>query len=319
MGNPLLDSQSKMVSDLNPHCTVIVLNFNGEHLLPACLDSIAQQTNANIDTIVVDNASSDGSGALVAQKYPWARFLALDKNYGFTRANNIALRDAVDRGSDYALLLNNDTYGAPDFISEMLKVIHSDPRIGVVCPKIYFALQPEMLWYAGGDFSLWTGPSKHRGWKEIDHGQYDQNHEITQGTGCAMLVRCNALQEVGFLDEQFWAYAEDLDWSLRFLERDYRLAFAPKARLWHMEGATSVKSMGLGSQAIRQFLSTRNLIFVARKHLRWWQVPTYTLSFLVNQVGFYTALRLWRRDFRALVAIYRGLSQGLRTPLTERK
>jgi GT2 family glycosyltransferase len=304
---------------LNTRCTVIVLNFNGEQLLPACLDSLARQTNAHIDTVVVDNASSDGSAALVAQKYPWARFLALDENYGFSKANNVALRDAFDRGSEYALLLNNDTYAASDFISEMLAVIQGDPRIGAVCPKIYFAHQPDMLWYAGGDFSLWTGMPRHRGWKEIDRGQYDNDLEITQGTGCAMLVRCGALADVGLLDEQFWTYAEDLDWSVRFLKRGYRLGFAPKARLWHLDGATNVKSLGSGSAAIRQFLSTRNMVFVARKHVRWWQIPTYALGFMFNHVAFYTALRVWRHDFKGLLAIYRGLSQGLLTSLTEGK
>jgi len=300
---------------LKVRCTVIVLNYNGELLLPACLDSLARQTGGDIDTVVVDNASTDGSGAMVAQKYPWARFLALDKNYGFSRANNVALCDALDRGSDYALLLNNDTFAAPDFISEMLAVIHSDPSVGAVCPKIYFADQPETLWYAGGDFSLWTGMPKHRGWKKIDRGQYDWRQEITQGTGCALLVRCSALHDVGLLDEQFWAYVEDLDWSVRFLKRGYRLKFVPRAHLWHLDGATAVKSLGSGSACIRQFLSTRNMVFLARKHVRWWQMPTYAFGFLLSHIAFYTILRLWRRDFRALVAIYRGLSQGLRTSL----
>jgi GT2 family glycosyltransferase len=305
-----------MDSSLKPHCTIIVLNFNGEKLLPACLDSLARQTNGNIDTVVVDNASTDGSAALVAQKYPWVRFLALDKNYGFSKANNIALRDALERGSDYALLLNNDTFAAPDFISEMLKVIESDPAIGAACPKIYYAHQPDMLWYAGGDFSLWTCALGHRGLKETDHGQYDQGKEITQGTGCAMLVRCNALREVGFLDEQFWIYGEDLDLSVRFLKHGFRIAFIPKARLWHLDGATNKKTLSSGSEAIRQFLSTRNLVFAARKHLRWFQIPTFSLGFLVNHVGRHTAVRIRDRDFRALFAIYRGLFDGLRTRLT---
>ena len=89
----------------NARCTVIVLNFNGEHLLPDCLDSLARQTGIEIDTVVVDNASTDGSAALVAQRYPWARFIALKQNSGFSIANNVALRDALERGSEYALLL----------------------------------------------------------------------------------------------------------------------------------------------------------------------------------------------------------------------
>ena len=73
--------------------------------------------------------------------------------------------------------------------------------------------------------------------------------------------------------------------------------------------------MGKGSEAMRQFLGTRNMVFIARKHLRWWHVPTYLLTFALNHIAFYTALRLWRRDFRALVALYRGLSHGLRSSL----
>jgi GT2 family glycosyltransferase len=302
-------------SGLNQRCTVIVLNFNGEHLLPACLDSLAGQTGADIDTVVVDNGSSDGSAALVARKYPWARFIALSENSGFSTANNVALRDALDRGSEFALLLNNDTFAAPDFVAQMLAVIQSDSRIAAVCPKIYFAHQPNVLWYAGGDFSLWTSFNNHRGWRKADRGQFDHIQEITQATGCAMLVRLRTLQEVGLLDEQFWAYVEDLDWSVRFLKKGHRLAFAPKARLWHLDGATAVGAMGSGSKVLRQFLSTRNMVFLARKHVSWWQAPSYIFGFLFNHIAFYTGLRLWHRDFRAVSAIYRGLNQGLRTSL----
>ena len=304
-----------MDSGLNQRCTVIVLNFNGEHLLPACLDSLAGQTGADIDTVVVDNGSSDGSAALVARKYPWARFIALSENSGFSTANNVALRDALDRGSEFALLLNNDTFAAPDFVAQMLAVIQSDSRIAAVCPKIYFAHQPNVLWYAGGDFSLWTSFNNHRGWRKADRGQFDHIQEITQATGCAMLVRLRTLQEVGLLDEQFWAYVEDLDWSVRFLKKGHRLAFAPKARLWHLDGATAVGAMGSGSKVLRQFLSTRNMVFLARKHVSWWQAPSYIFGFLFNHIAFYTGLRLWHRDFRAVSAIYRGLNQGLRTSL----
>jgi len=305
-----------VVPSCKPRCTVIVLNFNGERLLPACLDSLARQTGTDIDTVVVDNGSSDGSAALISQRYPWVRFIALDKNSGFSLANNIALLDALDRDSEYALLLNNDTFAAPDFVFQMLAVMQGNQSTAAVCPKIFFAHQPDRLWYAGGDFSPWTSRTRHRGWKEIDRGQFDHIQDITQATGCAMLVRCDAMREVGLLDEQFWAYAEDLDWSARFLGRGYRLAFAPKAHLWHLDGTTSVKLLGSGSEAVRQFLSTRNMVFVSRKHVRWYQLPTYTLGFIWKHIAFYTALRLWRRDFRALWAIYRGISQGLRTPLT---
>jgi GT2 family glycosyltransferase len=295
--------------------TVVVLNWNSHEMTAECIRSLLAMDVADFEIIVVDNGSTDGSMERLPQEFPQITVLPQGHNLGFAAGCNVGMRHALANGAEYILLLNNDTFVVPDFIREMLAAIESDPRIGAVCPKIYFADHPDLLWYAGADFSLWMGTSKHRGWKEIDHGQFDGCREIMQATGCAMLVRRSALCDVGLLDEQFWAYAEDLDWSLRFMEQGYRLMLAPKARLWHCCGATSVKAMGSGSQAIPQFFSTRNMVFVARKHVHWWQMPTFAVGFMICHIAFYTALRLWRRDFRAFFAIYRGLIQGLRTPL----
>jgi hypothetical protein len=127
-----------------------------------------------------------------------------------------------------------------------------------------------------------------------------------------MLLRCSALRDVGLLDENFWAYVEDLDLSVRLRRQGYRLVYAPLARVWHWDGATAVKSLGSGSQEVRQYLSTRNMLFLARKHLRWWQAPSFAAGFFITHVAFYAALRLWRRDFRAFAAIFKGLRHGLR-------
>ena len=294
---------------------VIILNWNSHRMTSECISSLLAMDAANFEILLVDNGSTDGSAHMLPQEFPQITLLSQDTNLGFAAGCNVGVRYALAKGAEYVLLLNNDTFVAPEFLSEMVAVIETDPSIAAVCPKIYFADPPDRLWYAGADFSLWTGTVRHRGWKEIDRGQFDNCQEMTRATGCAMLVRCSALRDVGLLDEQFWAYAEDLDWSLRFLKLGYRLMYAPKARLWHYDGATSVKSMSRGSEAMRQFLGTRNMVFVARKHLRWWHVPTYLFTFVFNHIAFYTALRLWRRDFRALFALYRGLSQGLRSSL----
>jgi hypothetical protein len=289
-------------------CAVVVLNCNGRQLLSDCLDSLQKQTVTNFETVVVDNGSSDGSLELLAEKYPLVRVLPLGTNMGFSIANNVAIRDAMARNMDDVLLLNNDTIVAPDFVAEMLAAIAKDERIGAVCPKIYFASEPTTIWYAGGGFSPWSySRARHRGWREVDRGQFDSETEITLATGCAMLVRCSALPAVGLLDEKLWAYMEDTEWSVRFLENGYKLVFAPRARVWHHSQATWVKKIGSGSHAPSQYLATRNCLLIARRHARWWQIPTYVLGFLLRHVTFYTALRLWRRDFRAAWAIYRGI------------
>ncbi len=295
---------------------IIILNWNSCEMTAECIRSLGAMDISDFEIIVVDNGSSDSSADKLLQQFPQITVLPQGRNLGFAAGCNVGMRHALAKEAEYVVLLNNDTVVAPEFIREMLATIQSDPRIGAVCPKIYFADRPNRLWYAGADFSPWTGTSKHRGWKEVDHGQFDDYEEITQATGCAMLVRCSALRDVGLLDEQFWAYVEDLEWSVCFLKRGYRLVFAPKARLWHQDGATAVKSLGSGSATIRQFFSTRNMVLLARKHVRWWQMPTYAFGFMINHVAFYTALRLWQHDFRALWAIYRGLSQGLRTSLS---
>jgi len=306
-----LNSQQNMKSN------VLILNFNGKHLLPECLESVSRQGCADFETLLIDNGSQDGSVKFVREQFPWVGVLALDANLGFCMAYNIALRDAVARGVDYVLILNNDTVLAPDCLQEMISAMEADDRAAVVCPKIYFADRPEFLWYAGGDINLWTCRCRHRGWREPDRGQFDGRRDMTLATGCAMLVRTRALGEAGLLDERFWAYLEDVEWSVRFVEKGYKLIFAAQAHVWHRDGATWVNHLGSGSQSKRQYLSTRNLLFLGWKHARWRQLPTFMLGFLIYEVGFYTLLRLIRRDFRALWAIYRGIGAAAKSILLD--
>ncbi len=291
------------------HCTVIVLNWNGKKFLHGCFDSLRRQTFRDFDVLLVDNASQDGSVAYVAREFPEVRVLQLNENLGFCRPNNLGIEDALARGAEFILLLNNDTTIAPDCIEEMLVPMRKDAKIAAVCPKIYFANRPGTFWYAGADFSLWTARSRHVGWKEEDRGQYDQARSIKQATGCALLVRASAVREVGLLDERFWAYVEDVDWSIRFRRSGCDLRYTPGARVWHYDGGTSVAG---GSQFRRQYLSTRNLLLVGRKHARWWQWPTFLLGFLVSHVAFYVGLRVARRDWRALRAIGSGFLDAMR-------
>lgn len=301
----------------NRRCCGIVLTCNGRELLRACLQSLAQQTFTDFETMVVDNGSTDGSLEMLAREFPAVRVIALPENLGFSIANNVALRDALDRGFEFVMLLNNDTIVDRSAVGEMLGAIAVDGKIAAVCPKIYFAAQPDFFWYAGADFSLWTARLIQRGWKQKDVGQFDHRLDVSVATGCAVLLRASALRDVGLLDETLWAYLEDVEWSIRFLRHGYSLRLAPKARVWHNDGATWVQVLGGGSQVKRQFLSTRNMLLMGKKHARWWQIPTYLLGFIFYHVLFYSALRIVRRDYRALWAIYRGIGSSLRMMATQ--
>jgi len=293
-------------------CCVIVLNCNGRELLCACLRSLSEQFYTGFETVVIDNGSTDGSLEMLAHVFPAVRTIALPENRGFSIANNVAVRDALARGFESVMLLNNDTIVDPAGVAELLAAMAVDEKIAAVCPKIFFAAQPDHFWYAGADFSLWTARIVQRGWRKRDTGQFDQRLDISVATGCAVLLRSSALRDVGLLDEKLWAYLEDVEWSIRFLRGGYKLRFAAKARVWHHDGATWVRVLGGGSQAKRQYFSTRNLILIGWKHARWWQMPTYAIGVLVNELAFYAALRIWRGDFAALWAICRGVATALR-------
>jgi GT2 family glycosyltransferase len=293
-------------------CCVIVLTCNGRELLRACLESLGRQTFTDFETVVIDNGSTDGSLEMLAQDFPAARAIGLPENRGFSIANNVALRDALARGFEFVMLLNNDTIAGPDAVGELLAAIGADERVAAVCPKIYFAAQPDLLWYAGADFSLWTARLVQIGWKRKDVGQFDHRLRVSVATGCAVLLRASALKDVGLLDETLWAYLEDVEWSIRFLRSGYSLRLAPRAHVRHHDGATWVGALCAGSQAKRQYYSTRNMILIGWKHARWWQMPTYLSGVLLNELAFYTALRVFRRDYRALWAIYRGVGAAIK-------
>lgn len=299
-----------------PCCSVLVLNWNGKQFLAECLGSLRRQVCTDFETVLVDNGSEDGSVEYVRATFPEVRVFALPQNLGFCVANNMAMQDALSRGADFVLFVNNDTFVAPNFVQEMMKAIHDEPQVAVVCPKIYLAHQPRRLWYAGGDFSLWTARARLRGYNREDHGQFDGLTSITMATGCAMLVRGSASQRVGGFNETLWAYAEDLELSIRFRLAGYEQRFAPNAHMWHLDGGTNVVR---GSQAIRQYYSTRNLLYLGRMYARWWQLPTYLLGFTVFEVVFYSLLRLFRADYPAFKAIYRGLWDALRGTMNRTK
>jgi len=257
--------------------------------------------------LLVDNDSRDGSVDYVRQNFPEVMILSLRDNWGFCAGNNRGIQQALEMGFESILLLNNDTTLAADCVEQMHRVLDSDPAIAAVCPKIYFAGERNRLWYAGAEFSLWTSLSRYLGWKQQDVGQHDQIRPVSQGTGCAMLVRRSVIEKVGVLNPSYWAYVEDLEWSVRFLQYGFRVMYAPAARVWHEDGGAFVSA---GSQDRRQYFTTRNLLYLCRQHVRWFQLPSFLLGFLIFHVMYYGGLRLVRKDYRAFLAMLRGIADS---------
>lgn len=237
---------------------VVVVNWNGRHLLDACLTSVLGQLPAPDRVIVVDNGSTDGSLAYLRSKWPQVVALEARSNLGFSGGNNLGIRDALAAGADNVLLLNNDAELLPGALGELLVALdETGAEIWASAPKILYRANPDVIWSAGGRFDWWRGLSIHRGLDERDHGQYDRPELMEFANACCLLVRGRTFREVGFLDEGYFMYFEDSDLSARASRRGARVAYRPAARVLHDVQASS-GGMGSGSSATALYYWTRN-------------------------------------------------------------
>jgi GT2 family glycosyltransferase len=217
---------------MQPRVLIIVLCYNGITLTRACLRSLARLRYPHADVLVVDNASSDGTAATVRAEFPHVQVIETGANLGFAAGNNAGLRYALAHGYDYALLLNNDTEVAPDFLTRLVEAAEAAPEIGIAGPTICYYDAPDRIWSAGGVIDWRRGASRMRGLGEVDAGQYPPG-EVDFVTGCALLVKRAALDRAGLLDERFFMYYEETEWCVRIARAGFRIIFVPSARVLH--------------------------------------------------------------------------------------
>ena len=192
--------------------SVIILNWNGRHLLEECLSSIRSQTFRDFETIVVDNGSTDGSVDWVKER--WAdsvSTVALPSNLGFAGGNNAGIRLARGR---YVILLNNDTAVDPGWLAAMDDAVRRHPDAGMFTPKILNYYRRDEIDNTG-HLIYPDGMARGRHRLEKDDGRFDEEGEVLSPSGCAGCYRRRMLDEIGLLDDAFFAYGEDVDLGLR--------------------------------------------------------------------------------------------------------
>ena len=187
------------MSQTNPSVFVIVLNWNGKQDTLECLESLRDPGISGVRTVVVDNGSRDGSVEAIRARFPDATLLEMGRNLRFAGGNNSGIRYALGNGADAVLLLNNDTVVEKGFLAPLVERMQSDPRIGMVAPKIRYYDPPDRIWFAGARINYWLGTMAHLGIREKDNGQHDKPGETDYATGCCVLVSARVLNEVGLL------------------------------------------------------------------------------------------------------------------------
>lgn len=243
--------------------TVIIPNYNGKHFLKPCLDSLKTQTLQDFHTVVVDNASSDGSLAFLSENFPETEVLALDQNYGFSAAVNAGICHAK---TPYVILLNNDTTVDPHFVESLLEAIEQSPDIFSVSSKMIQMYHPELIDSAGDLYTL-VGWGICRGTGR-PVSNYTKSDEIFTACAGAAIYRKSVFRRIGYFDESHFAYLEDIDIGYRARIYGFKNMFCPEALVYHVGSGTS----GSKYNCFKVKLSARNSVWLNYKNMPFLQL-----------------------------------------------
>lgn len=226
---------------LKKRISIITVNFNGKVFLKECLSSLYAQDYKNIEVIFVDNNSKDGSVEYVKKNFPKTKIIVNKENYGFAKGNNIGYSHAT---GDYILFLNNDTKVTKSFLTELIKVLEKDKKIGGAQSKMLLMDDPTRLDSVGA-FLTNTGFLYHYGIAKKDSPKYDKQIDIYSAKGACMIFKKEVLEKIKvngeIFDSRFFAYFEETDMCHRVWLAGYRIVFTPKSVIYHKMGGASSK------------------------------------------------------------------------------
>lgn len=250
-----------------PKVSIIIVNWNGKADTLECLQSLRQLDYSTYEILVIDNASSDDSIHWIQQQFPEVMVLQNAENLGFAEGNNVGIRYALTSGSQYVLLLNNDTIVAPEFLTALVDVGECHPDVGMLNPAIY-TYPTKDVWFLAGKIDWNNGVTQHVTERHECPAAFGKDALIATDyvTGCALLVKAEAIRQIGMLDTRFFAYYEDTDWSVRCQKAGWKTVVVPEAKIWHKVSATAAPEKAF-------IWGHRNLILFLWKHSTLWQFP----------------------------------------------
>ena len=289
-----------------PKVAIIILNWNGKEDTIECLESLKHITYPNYEILLVDNGSTDGSVECFRERYPGMEIIENGENLGFAEGNNVGIRRAMDEGVDYVLLLNNDTVVNPEFLTELIEVSENNSLIGIVGPKIYYYQSKQIIHFAGGRLNLWTGKPSHIGINEIDSRKHDTIKEVDFITGCAFLIKCKLINDVGALDKTFFCYLEEIDLCLRAKKTGAKMCFVPKSKVWHKISKTSEKHTGFF-----EYYDTRNRFYIIKNHATLAQKSCFCIWFFLIEFTYKTIIYTKNNEYEKFRSMLAGIKDGL--------
>lgn len=282
-----------------PLVSIITVNYNGCSHTVELLKSIRNLRYPHIETIVVDNGSVESTDP-IAEQFPDVTILKLHQNLGFAGGNNAGLQIA---NGDFFYLVNNDTILPEDSIEPLILRTKTSPLAGIVCPKILYHEQPEIIQYAGyTPIHPVTVRNKGIGYQERDFGQYNSATVTALAHGAAMFIPRAVVAKTGLMAPQFFLYYEEIDYCERIKRAGFQIWYEPAATILHKE------SMSVGKESVlKAYYMSRNRLLYLRRNVTW---PLFAISLLYyfiiavpkNSLSYFK-----KRQYKHLSAFLKGV------------
>jgi GT2 family glycosyltransferase len=288
---------------INSTVAIIIVNWKKYDITSTCIESILNSTNSNFKIILVDN-ESDNKKVKKFKNRNEIEIIQNKKNEGFSKANNIGIDYALKNNYDYTLLINNDTIVEKNLIEVLLKTAQAK-NFSVVQPLI-LNYNGKEIWNAGGRINYFFGNFITR--KKLGNS-LNSSHELTEWfTGCCCLFKTKIFKDIGKLDDRFFAYYEDVDFSLRLKKNGYKIGFTSKTHIYHYESFSSISNNSKGGKLSPyvHYLNIRNHILVLKKHSDLFN-SFGTRMYQIFKIISYSIYFIFRLRFTKLNMVYKGL------------
>ncbi|MBU4510116.1 glycosyltransferase family 2 protein [bacterium] len=295
-----------------PKIYAIILTLNNYSDTCDCIKSLIKSQFPLTSIVVVDNHSTDGSIQKLQKDFyleDRVHFILNKNNLGFAKGANIGIHFSLKQGASYIFLINNDAIVDPLCTELLLKELNKNPSNGMAGPRIFYHKEPNKIWHSGGYFNrLKTGviiPEKNKLNNEVD----DKIIKVSFLTGCCMLIKREAFEKVGFFDESYFMYEEDVDFCFRTIKKGFNILYVPKAHVWHKISSTLKERT---SSFVFYNMSRSRLIFLRKNFSFFYFLYACLIHFLIyTPYRIIQACRRQEKTWQSILAWMKGTKDGL--------
>ena len=302
----ILYKQSK-----NNKVGVVIVTYNSEYYIKACLDSLSQNKRPNYSVIIIDNASQDNTIAVIQSSFQKIHIIRNKINRHFAAAVNQGIQFFIKEDYDSIVLLNPDTTVSNQMLSELKTFMNENTGVGICGPIITYADNPKKIWFAGGYLNRLLCYTRHNNMNKKLTNVAISNKKTDFISGCCMMIKTEVFSKIGYFNEEYNSYFEDVFFCERAKEAGYEILLVAQPLVKH---SVSISSGNAGSNVLsyyRAYYFARNPLMYILKSMHGYRKWTSIFGQFFIRMPYYVVQSVFHREFSAVTAYFRGLTDGL--------